>query len=70
MTVEGRLVNKLYIFKTICIISTMTSIVAAQQAGSSSDSNPSTGYKLVWSDEIGGFDSKKIERIIEEKIGA
>ena len=52
MTVEGRLVNKLYIFKTICIISTMTSIVAAQQAGSSSDSNPSTGYKLVWSDEF------------------
>ena len=52
MTEKGRLMNKLYIFTIICIISTMTSIVAAQQAGSSSDSNPAAGFKLVWSDEF------------------
>jgi len=44
--------NKLYILTTICLISMMTSIVAARQTGSSINSNPSTGYKLVWSDEF------------------
>jgi beta-glucanase (GH16 family) len=50
---EGeKLMNKSYIFTTICLISTMASIAAARQAGSSSKSNPSTEFKLVWSDEF------------------
>jgi beta-glucanase (GH16 family) len=44
--------NKLNIFTTICLISMMTSIVAAQQADSSTNSNPTAGFKLVWSDEF------------------
>jgi beta-glucanase (GH16 family) len=44
--------NKLHIFTTICLILIMTSIVTAQQADSSANSNPATGYKLVWSDEF------------------
>jgi beta-glucanase (GH16 family) len=47
-----KIMNKLYFFKTICLISMMTSIVAAQQAVLSTNSNPATGYKLVWSDEF------------------
>jgi beta-glucanase (GH16 family) len=43
---------KLYIFTTFYLICMMTSIVTAQQAGSSSNSNPAAGYKLVWSDEF------------------
>jgi beta-glucanase (GH16 family) len=52
MTEGGRIMNKLHIFVIICLISIMASIVAAQQAGSSNDSNPAAGYKLVWSDEF------------------
>jgi len=44
--------NKSYIIATICLISMMTSIVIAQQAGSSGNSNSSTELKLVWSDEF------------------
>jgi beta-glucanase (GH16 family) len=44
--------NKLYIIVTICLISMMTSIIIAQQAGSSGNSNSSTELKLVWSDEF------------------
>jgi beta-glucanase (GH16 family) len=44
--------NKLNIFTTICLISMMTSIVAAQQADSSINSNPAAGYRLIWSDEF------------------
>ena len=44
--------NKLNIFPTICLISMMTSIAAGQQVSSSTNSNPATGYKLVWSDEF------------------
>jgi beta-glucanase (GH16 family) len=43
---------KLYIFTTFYLICMMTSIVTAQQAGSSSNSNPAAGSKLVWSDEF------------------
>jgi beta-glucanase (GH16 family) len=52
MTEGGKLMNKLYIIVTICLISMMTSIIIAQQAGSSGNSNPSTELKLVWSDEF------------------
>jgi beta-glucanase (GH16 family) len=44
--------NKSYFFTTICLISMMTSTVAAQQVDPSTNSNPATGYKLVWSDEF------------------
>jgi beta-glucanase (GH16 family) len=44
--------NKLRFFIAICLISMVPSIVAARQAGSSTNSNPATGYKLVWSDEF------------------
>jgi beta-glucanase (GH16 family) len=44
--------SKLHIFTTFYLICMMTSIVAAQQAGSSTNSNPATGYKLIWSDEF------------------
>lgn len=52
MTEGGKIMNKLYIFTTLCLILTTTSIVTAQQAGLSANSNPATGYKLVWSDEF------------------
>lgn len=52
MTEGGKLMNKSYIIATICLISMMTSIVIAQQAGSSGNSNSSTELKLVWSDEF------------------
>ena len=44
--------NKSDIFKTICLIFMITSIVTIQQAYSSSNSNSSTELKLVWSDEF------------------
>jgi beta-glucanase (GH16 family) len=43
---------KLHIFTTFYLICMMTSIVSARQAGSSTNSNSSTGYELVWSDEF------------------
>jgi beta-glucanase (GH16 family) len=52
MTEGGKLMNKSYISTTICLIFMITSIITAQQAGSSSNSNSSTGLKLVWSDEF------------------
>jgi beta-glucanase (GH16 family) len=52
MNEGGKLMNKSYIIATICLISMMTSIVTAQQAGSSMNSNSSTELKLVWSDEF------------------
>jgi beta-glucanase (GH16 family) len=52
MTEGGKLMNKSYIIVTICLISMTTSIVKAQQTGSSSNSNSSTELKLVWSDEF------------------
>jgi len=44
--------NKLHINVTICLIYTMTLTIIAKETGSSSNSNPSTGLKLVWSDEF------------------
>jgi len=44
--------NKLHAYVTICLISTITSTIIAQETGSSNNSNPSTGLKLVWSDEF------------------
>ena len=44
--------NKLHVYMTICLISTMTLTIIAQETGSSSNINPSTGLKLVWSDEF------------------
>jgi len=52
MTKGKNLMNKLHIRVTICLISTITLTVIAQETGSSSNSNPSTGLKLVWSDEF------------------
>jgi beta-glucanase (GH16 family) len=44
--------NKLNIDVIICLISMMTLTIIAQETGSSSNSNPSTELKLVWSDEF------------------
>ena len=44
--------NKLHVYVTICLISTMTLTIIAKETGSSSNSNPSSGLKLVWSDEF------------------
>src|SRR4030042_2483038 len=44
--------NKLHIHVTVCLLSMMTLTIIAQQTSSSSNSNPSTGLKLVWSDEF------------------
>lgn len=44
--------NKLHIQVTVCLLSMMTLTIIAQEIGSSSNSNPSTGLKLVWSDEF------------------
>jgi beta-glucanase (GH16 family) len=52
MTEGGKIMNKLYIFTTLCLILITTSIVTAQQADLSANSNPEAGYKLVWSDEF------------------
>lgn len=52
MTKGENLMNKLHIHVTICLISTMTLTIIAQETGSSSNSNPSTELKLVWSDEF------------------
>jgi len=43
--------NKLHVYVTI-LISMMTFTIIAQETGSSSNSNPATGLKLVWSDEF------------------
>jgi len=43
--------NKAFISTTICLLS-MTISIIAQENTSSSNSNSSTGYKLVWSDEF------------------
>jgi beta-glucanase (GH16 family) len=51
MTEEGRLMNKAFISTTICLLS-MTISIKAQENTSGSNSNSSTGYKLVWSDEF------------------
>lgn len=52
MTKTGRLMSKSYIFVAICLICMITSILKAQQARSNSNSNSSTEFKLVWSDEF------------------
>lgn len=44
--------NKLHVYVIICLISTMTLTIIAKDTGSSSNNNPSTGLKLVWSDEF------------------
>jgi len=44
--------NKLHIYVTFCLISMMTLTIIAREIGSSSKRNPSTGLKLVWSDEF------------------
>ena len=44
--------NKLHFYVTICLISTITLTIIARETGSSNNSNPSTGLKLVWSDEF------------------
>jgi len=44
--------NKLHVYVIICLISIMTLTIIANETGSSSNSNPSTGLKLVWSDEF------------------
>jgi len=44
--------NKLHVYVTICLISTITLTVIAKETGSSSNSKSSTGLKLVWSDEF------------------
>jgi beta-glucanase (GH16 family) len=51
MTGGERLMNKIFISTTICLLS-MTISIIAQENTSSSNSNSSTGYKLVWSDEF------------------
>ena len=52
MTEGVILMNKTYISTTIFLIFSITSVATAQQAHSSSNSNSSTEFKLVWSDEF------------------
>ena len=44
--------NKLHIYVTFCLISMMTLTIIAKETESNSNNNPSTGLKLVWSDEF------------------
>jgi len=52
VTKGENLMNKLHVYVTICLISTITLTVIAKETGSSSNSKSSTGLKLVWSDEF------------------
>ncbi len=44
--------NKLNVYLAVSLIATITLSIAAKQTGSSSNSSPPTGFKLVWSDEF------------------